>query len=46
MDLKFKKKSSYDTTPGTVTFNTSTSQISVGTEDGVVTMGGGEIYLK
>lgn len=43
MQLKFKKQSTYDTTPGTITFNTSTSQIGVGTEDGVVTMGGGDI---
>lgn len=40
MQLSFKKQSTYDTTPGTVTFNTTTSQIGVGTENGVVTMGG------
>lgn len=43
MQLQFKKQSTYDTTPGTVTFNTSTAQIGVGTENGVVTMGGGDI---
>ena len=46
MDLKFKKKSTYDTTPGTITFNTSTKRIGVANTGGDVTeYGGGSTYI-
>lgn len=45
MDLKFKKKSTYDTTPGTITFNNSTKRIGIANSDSTITeYGGGCIY--
>lgn len=46
MDLKFKKKkSTYDTTPGTITFNESTKRIGIADSDSSITEYGGGSYI-
>ena len=42
MNLQFKKKRTYDTTPGTITFNDNTNMIGVANADNSISeMGGG-----
>lgn len=46
MNLQFKKKSTYDTTPGIITFNDSTKRIGIANADQTISEYGGVIPVN